>query len=204
MSLQAPSPRLVLASASATRRELLRAAGLTVEPLPARIDEDAIKTAARAEGATPGDAALMLARAKARKVAAQHPDDIVIGCDQLLVCGGRWFDKPADAVEAREHLCALRGHTHTLHTAVICLHRGEPNWSHVATPRLAMRDFSDAFLEDYLTREAAHLTTSVGAYRLEGAGIHLFESIEGEHSAILGLPLLALLGFLRSAGVVAA
>lgn len=204
MSLQGTAPRLVLASASVARRALLSAAGIAVEPVPARIDEDAIKTAARAESAAPDAVALMLARAKARKIAATRPDDIVIGCDQLLVCEGRWFDKPADVTQAREHLRALRGHTHVLHTAVVCLHRGTPTWWHVATPSLTMRAFSDRFLDDYLTLEAAHVTASVGAYRLEGPGIHLFEHIDGEHSAILGLPLLALLGFLRDAGVVSA
>lgn len=202
MSLQAEAPRLVLASASASRRALLEAAGLRVEVRPAHVDEAALKQGARAEGLDSANAALLLADAKARRVAAQEPDALVIGCDQLLVCDGQWFDKPADLNEARAHLRALRGRTHTLVTAALC-RRGEQRlWHAVARPRLTMRPFSDAFLETYLSLEAEHVTASVGAYRLEGAGAHLFATVEGEHAAILGLPLLALLGFLRGHGVV--
>lgn len=200
--LQAGAPRLVLASASAARRALLEAAGLRFEVRPAEVDEAALKQAARAAGLEAADAALRLADAKARWVAAQDPEALVIGCDQLLLCDGRWFDKPADPAEARAQLRALRGRTHTLVTTVLCRRGGQRLWQAVAEPRLTMRDFSDAFLETYLSREAGHVTASVGAYRLEGLGIHLFAGFEGEHAAILGLPLLGLLGFLRALGVV--
>ena len=119
----------------------------------------------------------------------------------LLVCEGRWFDKPADMEEARAHLQALRGRRHTLVTAVLC-QRGEQRlWHHVAHPTLTMRGFSDEFLDTYLDREGEALLATVGAYRLEGLGAHLFDVIDGEHSAILGLPLLPLFGFLRQHGV---
>ena len=120
----------------------------------------------------------------------------------MLVCAGRWFDKPADPAQARAHLAALRGRTHTLITAVVCQRGSRARVaSSVAQPRLTMRPFSDAFLEDYFAAEGAGLTTTVGAYRLEGPGAHLFADIAGEHAAILGLPMLPLLDFLRQNGV---
>lgn len=202
MSLQADAPRLVLASASAARRALLGAAGLRFEVCPAHVDEAALKQAARAGGLDADDAAVMLADAKALQVARRDPEALVIACDQLLVCDGKWFDKPADGDEARAQLRALRGRSHILVTAALC-RQGERLLSQdVARPRLTMRDFSDRFLEAYLALEAAHVTATVGAYRLEGPGLHLFASVEGEHAAILGLPLLGLLGFLRRHGVV--
>jgi septum formation protein len=203
MSLQADAPPLVLASASSARRAVLEAAGLRFEALPATVDEAGVKAAARAEGARAEDAALLLAELKAVRVARRRPEALVIGCDQLLVCDGEWFDKPDGTDEARAQLRALRGRAHTLVTAVLCQRGGQRLWHHVARPRLTMRGFSDAFLDDYLALEGAAVTTTVGAYRLEGAGVHLFDAIEGEHSAILGLPLLPLLGFLRQHGVVA-
>lgn len=199
--IQAGAPRILLASASSARRAVLEAAGLRFEARPAAVDEAAIKEAAQAEGIPPADAALMLADAKAERIARREPEALVIGCDQLLVCDGAWFDKPADLAAARRQLLALRGRSHDLVTAVVCHRHGGRIWQHVAVPRLVMRSFSEAFLEDYLEAEAAHVTQSVGAYRLEGPGIHLFERVQGEHAAILGLPLLPLLGFLRQHGV---
>lgn len=196
---QAELPRLILASASAARRALLEGAGLRAEARPAAVDEAAVKRSAQAEGAGPDEAALLLAELKARRV--RDPDALVIGADQILVCEGRWFDKPESLEEARAHLLALRGRTHELVTAVVCLRGGERAWQHVARPRLWMRAFSEAFLDAYLAREAAHVRASVGAYRLEGPGALLFDRVEGEHAAVLGLPLLPLLGFLRQHGV---
>nr|WP_246419305.1 Maf family protein [Neoroseomonas alkaliterrae] len=192
---------MVLASASATRRALLASAGLRFEAQAAAVDEAAIKEAAQAEGIVPADAAIMLAEAKAERIARRDPDALVIGCDQLLVCEGRWFDKPADLAAARAQLLALRGRRHELVTAVVCHRQGGRIWQHVAVPRLVMRDFSDAFLDAYLAAEGERVTASVGAYRLEGPGVQLFASVQGEHAAILGLPLLPLLGFLRQHGV---
>jgi septum formation protein len=201
-ALQRDSPRLILASQSASRQALLRAAGLAFDTVPARVDEDAVKQAARAEGAPPDEAALMLAGLKAARVARAHPDAVVIGADQILVCEDAWFDKPADLAAAGAQLRRLRGRPHTLATAVLC-QRGETVlWQHLATPRLTMRGFSDEFLNAYLAAEGDALLSSVGAYRLEGPGVHLFDRVEGEHAAILGLPLLALLGFLRQHGLV--
>jgi septum formation protein len=200
MKLQALTPRLILASASAARANLLRAAGIRFEARPASVDEAVVRRAATAERLSAQATALRLATLKAEQVAAFEPEALVIGCDQLLVCENCWFEKPADVDAARVQLRALRGRTHALITAIACRHGGIL-WQHVAEPWLTMRCFSDAFLEDYLALERSHVTASVGAYRLEGPGIHLFAAIGGEHAAILGLPLLRLLAFLRRHGV---
>ena len=198
-TMQASGPPLVLASQSAARAALLRAAGLRFEARPARVDEAAVKQACRAEGATAADAARTLAALKAQRV--RDPDALVIGADQILTCGDTWFDKPDNTDGARAQLRALRGQPHCLHTAVVCLRGGREVWRHVASSRLRMRAFSDAFLEEYLAAEGDAVLCCVGAYRLEGLGAHLFDEVEGEHAAILGLPLLPLLGFLRQHGV---
>lgn len=198
--MQALAPPLVLASQSMARAALLTAAGLRFEARPARIDEGAVKQACRAEGADAGETALTLAAMKARRIRDAEP--LVIGADQILICGETWFDKPADLDAARAQLVALRGQTHRLVTAVVCMRGGQEVWRHVTEPRLRMRGFSDAFLEDYLATEGDAILACVGAYRLEGLGVHLFDDIQGEHSATLGLPLVPLLGFLRQHGAV--
>ncbi len=200
-SLQAPTPALILASASPARRALLAACGLVFRALPAAVDEQALKQAARREGASAGDAALLLAETKAQRLSRRNPEALVIGADQILVQETTWFDKPIDKTAARAQLQTLRGQWHVLETAVICVVAGQRVWHHLARPRLHMRSFSEAALEAYLAIEGEHLTGSVGAYRLEGPGALLFDRVEGEHSAILGLPLLPLLGFLRQRGV---
>jgi nucleoside triphosphate pyrophosphatase len=200
--IQAQAPRLVLASQSAARAALLASAGLRFEARPARIDEAAVKAACRAEGAGAEEAALALAGLKAARV--READAVVIGADQLLVCEGEWFDKPPDLHAARAQLLALRGRAHVLVTAIVCLRDGREVWRHVARPSLRMRHFSEAFLDAYLAAEGAAVLSSVGAYRLEGLGVQLFEAVHGEHAAVLGLPLLPLLGFLRQHGVLTA
>lgn len=193
--------RLILASQSKFRAALLAGAGIVVEAMPAHIDEAEVKAGAKAEGMFVQDTAMLLASMKAERIARRHPEALVIGGDQILVCEGQWFDKPADLDAARLQLQALRGRAHELVTAVLC-QRGEQRvWQHVARPRLVVRNFSEAFLEEYLVMEGALLTTTVGAYRVEGPGMQLFDRIEGEHTAIMGLPLLPLLGFLRQHGV---
>ncbi len=199
--IQAERPNLVLASASATRVGLMTAAGLCFEAQAADIDETSIKIEAQAAGRSVEDAALRLAEMKARTVAENHPDALVIGADQILVCEGAWYDKPADIGGARAHLVKLRGREHRLVSAIVCVFAGDVAWRHVAAPRLVMRDFSDAFLDVYLHAEGDAVTKSVGAYRVEGFGAHLFAGIAGEQAAILGLPMLPLLAFLRRAGV---
>ncbi|ACI51688.1 Maf family protein [Gluconacetobacter diazotrophicus PA1 5] len=198
--LQAESPLIVLASQSATRRILLEQAGLCVECRPARVDEDGVRESARAAGLSPDSCALLLAELKGGRI--RDPGCVVIGADQILSCEGEWFEKPADRQAARAQLWRLRGRMHVLHSAVVVMRDGQVIWRHVARPELTMRPFSEAFLDAYLDIEGDAILSSVGAYRLEGCGVHLFDGIVGEHAAILGLPLLPLLGFLRQHGVV--
>ncbi|HEX4261546.1 MAG TPA: Maf family protein [Acetobacteraceae bacterium] len=202
--LQAGAPALVLASGSAARRALLEAAGLRFAVQPVAIDEAALRETVQAEGGGAEEAALLLAGMKAARGSAGAGDGLVIGADQILACDGAWFGKPADRYAAADQLRALRGRTHSLATAVACWRGGAEVWRHVASPRLSMRRFSDAFLDAYLAAEGAAVLGSVGCYRIEGLGVHLFDAVEGEHAAILGLPMLALLGFLRQHGVVVA
>lgn len=200
--LQRPTPRLILASASASRRAVLSAAALVFDVQPAAIDEAEVRNRARSAGESADMAALRLANLKAAAIAAGDPQALVIGADQILECNGSWFDKPANVAAARNQLRALRGRSHVLQTAVVCHVGKDQVWQHVAAPCLTMRRFSDEFLEAYLAEEGAAVTASVGAYRLEGPGIHLFAAVEGDHSAVLGMPLLPLLAYFRSHGVI--
>src|SRR6202030_2617202 len=160
---------LVLASASAVRARLLAAAGVDFRIKPAQLDEGSFKQAYRAEGRDAAECALALAEAKARQVAARGGRAaVVIGADQLLVCGEVWFDKPADLGQARAQLQALRGRTHELVTAVCAVQDASRLWHAVASPRLTMRHFTDTFLDDYIPADRADILGSVGAYRLEG------------------------------------
>lgn len=199
--LQAAAPPLVLASSSAARAAVLRAAGVAFETASPGVDEAAVKESARADGLEPGDCALLLAELKARRISERRPGALVIGADQILVCGERWFDKPDGRAAAREQLRALAGTRHVLVTAAVALRGGVRVWQHLATPRLTTRALPDEAIEAYLDAAGEAVTRSVGAYQVEGLGIRLFSAIEGEQAAILGLPLLPLLGFLRQHGV---
>lgn len=200
--MAAMSEDLILASASPARAGILAAAGLDFRVEAATIDEALIKRACKAAGAAAGECALRLARAKALRVSERYPSALVIGADQILVCEGVWFDKPADLAEARAQLQTLRGKDHELMTAACAAAAGEPIWHTLARPHLAMRGFGDDFLDAYLAAEGCAVLGSVGAYRIEGRGIQLFDRIDGDPFAILGLPLLPLLAFLRDRGMV--
>jgi septum formation protein len=189
---------LLLASKSAIRHAMLRDAGIPVEVAPADIDERAIEQRAGIDD--PSQVAALLAREKAHAIAASGPDRLVLGADQTLALGERRFSKPIDRAAARVQLKALCGKTHELHTAVALARDGATLFEHREVARLTMRAFSDEFLDAYLDAMGHAVTTSVGAYQLEKAGIQLFERIEGDHFVILGLPLLALLRFFRQEG----
>jgi len=192
------STPVILASASEARATMLREAGVEAETMPARIDEDAIKEAYRAEDVAPRDLADALAEAKARRVSAMHPGALVIGSDQVLVTEGEVFDKPRDRDEARAQLMHLRGGSHELLSAAVISTGGAPVWRHVGAARLTMRPFTDEFLDAYLDAEGDAVLSTVGGYRIEGRGAQLFSRVSGDYFSILGMPLLEVLGFLRA------
>lgn len=200
MPLWLATQPLVLASKSAARRDMLEAAGLRVEIVPADIDERAAEQGAKG-GA--GEVATLLACEKAKAVSAQKPGRYVLGADQTLSLGDRRFSKPADRASAQAQLFALRGRTHELHSAFAVARNGTVLVAQADMARLTMRAFSDQFVDDYLDQMGPAAMTSVGGYQVEGRGIQLFDKVEGDHFVILGLPLLWLLAFLRHEGLLA-
>jgi septum formation protein len=196
MTVWQGNERLVLASQSRARQLLLANAGIDFEAIPADIDERAAQQSAGLSA--PADIAMLLARAKAVAVSIQKPDRYVVGADQTLALGQRLFNKPSGRAEAAEQLRGLAGRTHELNSAVAVAHGGEIVFVHVALARMTVRPLNEVEIEAYLTHAGEAVTSSVGAYQLEGLGVHLFERIDGDHFTILGLPLLPLLAFLRS------
>jgi septum formation protein len=195
MTLWRGNQPLVLASQSKARQTLLGNAGIEFESEPAEIDERAIQAASGL--VAPGDVASLLAREKARFVSARRPGQYIVGADQTLALGSRIFNKPVGRAQAADQLRALAGHCHELHAAVAVARDGKLLFEHVAIARMTMRRLADVEIDTYLDEAGAAVTSSVGAYQLEGLGVHLFEKIEGDHSTILGLPLLPLFAFLR-------
>lgn len=193
---------VILASGSSIRALMLRNAGVVVDVVVPRVDEAAIRDALLAEDAHPRDIADALAEAKARKVGMKHQSDWVLGCDQVLAIGGQIMEKPATVEAARTQLAQLRGQMHQLLSAVVIYQGGAPVWRHVGVARLTMRDFSDEYLESYLSRNWPEIGASVGAYQLESEGVRLFSSIVGDYFTILGLPLLEVLNYLSLRGVI--
>lgn len=188
---------IVLASGSVSRRAMFEAAGIAAILDKPDVDEDALKRDSVRLGISTEGTAMRLARAKADAVSARHPGQTVIGADQMLECGGEWFDKPADLTAAAAHLRRLSGRRHRLVSAVAVFRDRRRLWETVDSAELVVRPLSAAFIDKYLEVEGERVLSSVGAYRIEGPGIHLFESIHGDHFTILGLPLLPLLDFLR-------
>ena len=194
--------RLILASGSPARRTLLANAGVPFDVVPAGLDERAAEAPLLEAGASPADLALALAMAKAVAVSELHPEALVIGADQTLDLDGERLTKPEDMEAARRQLLRLSGRTHALHSAVAAARGGEIVWDETETARLTMRRLEPAGIGRYLAEIGAPALSSVGAYQLEGRGVRLFEKIDGDYFAILGLPLLPLLAFLRREGLV--
>ncbi len=190
---------VVLASTSRSRIALLRSAGVAFDAVSPGVDEETAKAALLAEGTGPRDVADALAELKAIRVSARRPG-LVIGADQTLDFDGDLIDKASTLAEARERLTRLRGRPHRLHAGVVVARDGEAIWREVKTSTLHMRPFSDAYLDAYLERQGEAVLSSVGCYQLEGEGVQLFDRIEGDYFAILGLPLVGLLDLLRRHG----
>jgi septum formation protein len=195
------STSIILASGSTTRAAMLRAAGVAIEVVPARVDEDEMKRSLRLQGADPEQAAIALAELKALQVSRQRPGRLVLGADQLLDCEATWFDKPADRAAARAQLLSLRGRSHRLTSAAVLARDGARLWHRAEAARLTMRAFTDGFLDMYLDAAGPVLHGAVGAYQLEGLGAQMFQRIDGDFFVILGLPLLPVLDILREQGV---
>ncbi len=196
--------RLILASGSATRALLLRNAGLVFEQIVAPVDEAELKRSMRAEGADAAATAMALAELKARRVSEREPGALVIGADQMLVAGTAWFDKPEDRAAAKAQLLALAGRSHRLISAACVVQDGARLWGKHEHATLLMRPFGETFADRYLDAAGEAALRSVGGYQLEGLGAQLFQRVDGDYFVVLGLPLLALLDFLRGRGIVPA
>jgi septum formation protein len=196
------SSGVVLASKSQARAQVLAAAGVAFETAVSGVDEETVKAGLLAKGAGPRDVAAALAELKSLAVSRSRPG-LVVGADQTLDLGGQLYDKVDTIDAARTRLRLLRGRPHQLHAGVSIARDGAVIWRDLATATLVMRDFSDAFLDDYLAREGQAALGSVGCYRLEGLGVQLFSRIEGDYFAILGLPLLGVLQVLREQAEIA-
>jgi septum formation protein len=187
---------MILASQSRARQQLLFNAGISFEAVPAEIDERAVQQSSGL--VAPGDIAALLAREKALSVSVRQHGKFVVGADQTLALGKQLFSKPAGRTQAAEQLRALAGHGHELYSAVAVARDGKILFEGAGLARMTMRPLAESEIKAYLDEAGEVVTSSVGAYQLEGLGVHLFERIEGDHFTILGLPLLQLLAFLRS------
>ena len=196
------NPRIILASGSTIRRDLLKNANVPIEVMPVRVDEAAIRDAMIAEGAKIRDIADQLAEFKARKGSQKSPDSLVIGSDQVLEIGDSLLSKPATAKEARAQLDQLNGRRHKLLSAAVIFENTQPVWRHIGTVTLHMRQNSSEYLDDYVARNWDSIQHSVGAYKLEEEGVRLFHRIDGDYFNVLGLPLMEILAYLTLKGFI--
>jgi septum formation protein len=196
--------KLILASGSAARQRMLRDAGVVFDVAKANIDEHELLQSMRTEQMSARDCADLLSELKSLKISRMCPDDWIIGADQTLSIGAEVLEQPGTIEKARAQLMWLRGKTHVLNSAVCVARHGSVVWRHVGQARLGMREFSDAFLERYLVEAGVDILRSVGAYHVEGPGLQLFSKIEGDLFTIQGMPMLPLLDYLRTQGLIAA
>lgn len=194
---------IILASTSQIRAQILARAGLDFATAPPRVDEEAIRDAMQADGASPRDIADSLAEAKALKISDKNAQALVLGCDQILALGDVIFTKPETPDHAITQLHALRGQTHHLYSAIVIYQNGQPLWRHIGHARLTMRAMSDQALASYVAAEWESIRHSVGCYKIEERGIQLFSQIDGDVFTIQGLPLLPLLNYLALRGIIA-
>ena len=193
---------VVLASSSASRQNLLERAGVPHRVEPSKVDEEEVKRSMRAAGKTRLELAEALADLKATTVSRKHPGRLVLGADQILDCDGKSFDKPSDFAKAKEQLKALRGKSHKLISYAVIVQDSVRVWSGVDTATVTIRpNVSDQFIDNYIARCGQDILSTTGVYKAESLGVQLFSKIEGNHYAILGLPLLSLLDYLRETGV---
>ncbi|RPE64721.1 septum formation protein [Pacificibacter maritimus] len=193
---------LILASGSSIRQTLLSNANVSFDINVPRIDEDSIKDALIADKTPPRDIADALAEGKARKISLKHPEAIVLGCDQVLSFQGQLFSKPKDRSEAKDQLLRLNGERHKLFSAAVIYELGAPKWRFIGEVKLQMKQNSESYLDDYLTRNWDSVQNSVGGYKLEEEGSRLFSRIDGDYFTVLGLPLLEILGYLGQTGAI--
>ena len=198
----AAETKLILASGSPFRKQLMEAAGLTFDAEPARIDEREIEAPLILSGAAPDVVAAALAQAKAKDVANRNTQAYVIGSDQVMSMDGRLFHKCTSVEMAREQLWSMRGKTHRLSSAISIVRQGEEVWNHVSIADLTFRDFTETFLDSYIANAGSKVLLTVGAYSYEGLGQQLFEKVEGDFFTIIGLPMLPLLAALRDLAII--
>lgn len=196
--------QIILASQSYIRRQLMDNAEVNYIALNSGLDEEMAKISLREVGVKPKDQAHELAKLKAMKLSQKYPNDFVIGADQMLVLGNEVFDKAQNMAEARQRLLHFRGKTHNLVNAVVIYRNCQLIWRFDVSPKLHMRDFSEGFLDNYLEKCGDKILSSVGCYQLEGMGLQLFDKIEGDYFAILGLPMIETLAYLRQHDMVGA
>ena len=201
MMYRLPDRQIILASTSSTRQKMLADARVKIEAIPAHIDEDSIKQAAQAEGLSGLNAATLLAEMKAQKISALYPNDFVIGADQLLVQGDDWFSKPVGVTDAVQTLKKLSGQTHLLVTAAVIYENGKRIWHHAENPKISIRHLTDDDIADYIAIMGDAYAYTPGVYMMEDRGAQIISKIDGCPYAVLGLPLLQLMAFLRQYGL---
>jgi septum formation protein len=201
MGPKAGKKALILASSSTTRANILNKAGLRFAIEPPNVDEASVRQTTIVDGGSVETSAALLAEMKALEVSQAQPEAFTIGADQILECGGEWFEKPHTIDQARMQLLDLRGKRHRLISSVVVAVGGSKIWEHTDQAQMTMRAIGDVFLDEYIAAMGDRMFWSVGGYQLEGVGLQLFSKVVGNHYTILGLPLLPLLGFLRSHGI---